>query len=177
MEAADKNRNRTSDGVRADVEAAEEVERLKAELRREHDTLLRALADFDNYRRRVERERSGAARSGKRDIILRLLDVLDGFDRALGHIDGAPASAIAAGVQALHRQLLGVLEAEGVTPMESLGESFDPRFHDAIGMVKSDEFESGAVAEELQRGYRWGDDMLRPARVRVAERRPPLGET
>jgi molecular chaperone GrpE len=53
--------------------------------------------------------------------------------------------------------------------MESLGESFDPRFHDAVGMVESDEFESGAVAEELQRGYRWGDDMLRPARVRVAQ--------
>jgi molecular chaperone GrpE len=65
--------------------------------------------------------------------------------------------------------LLGVLEAEGVTPMESLGKSFDPRFHDAIGMVESNEFESGAVAEELQRGYRWGDDMLRPARVRVAQ--------
>jgi molecular chaperone GrpE len=65
--------------------------------------------------------------------------------------------------------LLAVLEAEGVTSMESLGESFDPRFHDAVGVVKSDEYESGAVAEELQRGYRWGDDMLRPARVRVAQ--------
>lgn len=169
MEAADKNQNRTNDDERTDVEPAEEIERLKAELRREHDTLLRALADFDNYRRRVERDRLSAARSGKRDIILRLLDVLDGFDFALGHIDGAPASSIAAGVQALQRKLLGVLEAEGVTPMESLGESFDPRFHEAIGMVKSDEYESGTVVEELQRGYRWGDDMLRPARVRVAQ--------
>jgi len=169
MEAADKNRNRPNDGERTDAEAAAEVERLKAELQREHDALLRSLADFDNYRRRVERDRVSAARSGKRDIILRLLDVLDGFDLALAHMDGAPASSIATGVQALRRKLLGVLEAEGVTPMESLGESFDPRFHDAVGVVKSDEYESGAVAEELQRGYRWGDDMLRPARVRVAQ--------
>lgn len=169
MEAADKNSNRTNDGERTDAEPAAEVDRLKAELQREHDTLLRALADFDNYRRRVERDRLSAARSGKRDIILRLLDVLDGFDLALGHMGGAPASSIATGVQALHRKLLGVLEAEGVTPMESLGKSFDPRFHDAIGMVESNEFESGAVVEELQRGYRWGDDMLRPARVRVAQ--------
>ncbi len=168
MEAADKNRNRPNDGERTDAEAAAEVDRLKAELQREHDALLRSLADFDNYRRRVERDRLSAARSGKRDIILRLLDVLDGFDLALAHMDGAPAS-IATGVQALQRKLLGILEAEGVMPMESVGESFDPRFHDAVGVVKSDEYESGAVAEELQRGYRWGDDMLRPARVRVAQ--------
>jgi len=174
MEATGKNKKTPSEDERAedersDGDASEEIERLKSELRREHDTLLRALADFDNYRRRVERDRGSAARSGKREIILRLLDVLDGFDRALGHMDGAPASSIAAGVQALHRKLLGVLEAEGVTPMESLGEIFDPRFHEAIGAVESDEVESGAVAEELQRGYRWGEDVLRPARVRVAQ--------
>jgi molecular chaperone GrpE len=92
MEAADKNRNRPNDGERTDAEAAAEVDRLKAELQREHDALLRSLAGFDNYRRRVERDRVSEARSGKRDIILRLLDVLDGFDLALAHMDGAPAS-------------------------------------------------------------------------------------
>ena len=64
---------------------------------------------------------------------------------------------------------LGVLEAQGITPFESVGRRFDPELHDAIGTVESDEVESGAVAEEVQRGYRWGDDVLRPARVRVAE--------
>src|SRR5437868_8329017 len=90
---------------------ASEVERLKEEVRREHEMYLRALADFDNYRRRVERERAGAARSGKRDLIISLLDVIDNFDRALEHIGDAPSS-VSKGVQAIHRKLIGLLEAQ-----------------------------------------------------------------
>jgi Molecular chaperone GrpE (heat shock protein) len=145
-----------------------EVERLKEDLRREHDMYLRALADFDNYRRRVERERASAARSGKRDIILSLLETLDSFDRALEHIGDAPSS-VSKGVQAIHRKMLSLLEAQGVTPFKSEGEPFNPEMHEAIGSVETDEYESGTVANELQRGYRWGDEVLRPARVRVAQ--------
>ncbi len=72
------------------------------------------------------------------------------------------------GLQALHRQLLGLLEAQGVTPLQSVGETFNPELHEAIGSVESEEVEPGAVVEEVQRGYRWGDEVLRPARVRVA---------
>ena len=86
MEATNENKNR----VTGDEPA--EIARLQEELRREHDMYLRALADFDNYRRRVERDRSTAARSGKRDIVLPLLDILDGFDRALSHIGDQPSS-------------------------------------------------------------------------------------
>jgi molecular chaperone GrpE len=168
MEAPDQEKNRSDDEKSPGTEPEAEVERLKEELRHEHEALLRALADFDNYRRRVERDRASAARSGKRDVILSLLEVLDGFDRALNHIDDAPSS-VAQGVQAIHRNLLGVLERHGVTRFDSLGEPFDPRFHDAIGTVDSDEVESGTVADEFQRGYRWGDEVLRPARVRVAQ--------
>jgi molecular chaperone GrpE len=168
MEAPDQEKNRSDDEKSPGPEPEAEVERLKEKLRDEHETLLRALADFDNYRRRVERDRASAARSGKRDVILSLLEVLDGFDRALNHIDDAPSS-VAQGVQAIHRNLLGVLERHGVTRFDSLGEPFDPRFHDAIGTVDSDEVESGTVADEFQRGYRWGDEVLRPARVRVAQ--------
>jgi molecular chaperone GrpE len=151
-----------------DGDDASEVERLKEEVRREHEMYLRALADFDNYRRRVERERTSAARSGKRDLIVSLLDVIDNFDRALEHIGDAPSS-IADGVQAIHRKLLGLLEAQGITPLESRGETFNPELHEAIGSVATDQYESGTVADEVQRGYRWGDEVLRPARVRVAE--------
>jgi molecular chaperone GrpE len=168
MEAPDQEKNQSDDEKSPGTEPEAEVERLKEELRHEHEALLRALADFDNYRRRVERDRASAARSGKRDVILSLLEVLDGFDRALNHIDDAPSS-VAQGVQAIHRNLLGVLERHGVTRFDSLGEPFDPRFHDAIGTVDSDEVESGTVADEFQRGYRWGDEVLRPARVRVAQ--------
>jgi molecular chaperone GrpE len=161
MEATKKN-NQTMTG-----DEPSEIERLKEEVRREHDMYLRALADYDNYRRRIERERATAARSGKREIILQLLEVLDGFDRALQHVDDAPSS-VSEGLQLLHRKLLGLLEAQGVTPLQSLGETFNPELHDAIGTVKSEDVEPGAVADEVQRGYRWGDDLLRPARVRVA---------
>ena len=168
MEASEKNSGRGNADLRSAAESTSEVERLKEELRQEHDTLLRSLADFDNYRRRVERDRLSAARSGKRDIIIQLLDVLDDFDRALSHLDDAP-SAVSQGVRALHRKIEKVLEAQGVTPFNSAGESFNPQFHEALGTTKNDNVEPGVVAEELQRGYRWGDEVLRPARVRVAE--------
>jgi molecular chaperone GrpE len=162
MEATDQNKNAKAG------DSPSEIERLKEELRREHDMYLRALADYDNYRRRVERDRSAAARSGKRELILQLLEVLDGFDRALQHMGDAPSS-VSEGLQLLQRKLLNVLEAQGVTSLQSLGETFDPEFHDAIGTVQSEEFKPGTVADEVQRGYRWGDDVLRPARVRVAQ--------
>ena len=164
MEAPEKDARQAEDGA----EAIPEVKRLKEELRSEHDKLLRALADFDNYRRRVERERGTAAQSGKREVIVPLLEVLDGFDRALEHIDAAPP-AFAQGVQALHRSFLTVLERHGVTAFDSVGEKFDPRFHEAIATVATDEVESGTIVDELRRGYGWGDEVLRPALVRVAE--------
>jgi molecular chaperone GrpE len=161
MEATDKTAPRSSE------EASAEIERLREELRREHDLYLRALADFDNFRRRTERDSATAARSGKREIILSLLGVLDGFDRALQHLKDAPSS-VSEGLQALHRQFIGLLQAQGITPMQTVGEPFNPELHEAIGSVQSSEVESGAVAEEVQRGYRWGNDVLRPALVRVA---------
>ena len=162
MEAKERNKNQQAG------EEPSEIDRLKEEVRREHDMYLRALADHDNYRRRVERERAGAARSGKREVLLSLLDVIDGFDRALQHMGDAPSSVVE-GFEALQRKLLGVLAAHGVTPLQSVGETFNPEVHDAVGTVESGEVELNTVAEELQRGYRWGDDVLRPARVRVAQ--------
>jgi molecular chaperone GrpE len=141
--------------------------RLKEELRRDHEIYLRNLADFDNYRRRVERERASVAQAGKREMALSLLDVLDDFERALEHIDEAPAS-VSAGLSAIYRRLAGLLESQGVIPFESVGRPFDPALHEAVGSVESDEQESGVVLDELRRGYRWGEELLRPARVRVA---------
>ncbi len=161
METSDQEKNRTPGSESA------EIERLKNELQREHDLYLRALADYENYRKRSDRERATAARSGKREVILSLLDLLDGFDLALRHMGDAPAS-ITEGIDALHRKFLGLLQAQGVTPMRTVGETFDPQFHDAIGLVENEEVPPGRVAEEVQRGYRWGDEVLRPARVRVS---------
>jgi molecular chaperone GrpE len=163
METAD--RDDTARGNRANED---EIARLNEELRREHESLLRALADFDNFRRRVERDRLSMERAGIRAIVVKLLDVMDDFERALAHVDDGPP-AIAQGVRALQRKISGILEGQGVTPFSSLGEKFDPRIHEALGVVAQADLEPGTVAEELQRGYRWGEEVLRPARVRVAQ--------
>jgi molecular chaperone GrpE len=162
MEETEENKHTTSGDERS------EVKRLKEELRHEHEMYLRALADYDNYRKRVERERAAAARSGKRELLLSLLEVVDGFDRALEHAAKA-SPPVSEGLQALHRNFLGVLEKHGITPIAALGQTFNPELHDAIGLVPSNEHKSGVVVEELQRGYRWDGDVLRPARVRVAQ--------
>jgi len=145
-----------------------ELERLQEQLRNEHEMYLRALADFENYRRRVDRESSRTVRSGKREIILSLLEVLDGFDRAFQHAE-KNQSSLFEGLQAIHRKLLGVLQAQGIAPFDSVGQAFNPELHEAIAAVAANGHPSGTVVDDVQRGYRWGDEVLRPARVRVAQ--------
>src|SRR5262245_21274316 len=144
-----------------------EVKNLADELERERELRIRALADFDNYRKRVERDRGAAAQAGKRPIILAILDVMDDFDRALGHA-GHSADSIVEGVRAIRKRLAAVLQSHGITPIESVGQPFDPALHEAIGTVEG-EGESGTVVDEVGRGYLWNGDLLRPARVRVAK--------
>jgi molecular chaperone GrpE len=164
----DEPTEQTESGNTAAENSQAELGRLKAELGREHDMYLRALADFENYRGRVDRERAKAADSGKRELILPLLDVVDGFDRALAHATKVPAG-ILEGFHAIHRNLLDLLKGQGVTPIVSLGQPFDPAIHEAIGTVEGSEYPAGSVAGEVRRGYRFHNALLRPARVRVAQ--------
>ena len=148
--------------------AQAEIERLTQELNRERDMRLRALADFDNYRKRIQREWDSAAQAGKRQLVLALLDVMDDFDRALAYANTAPES-ILAGARVIHQRLMDLLQAQGVVPYTSAGQPFDAALHDAVDVIKTDQATSGVVLDELSRGYRWGDEVLRPARVRVAQ--------
>ena len=144
------------------------LESLRAELEQEHDRYLRTRADFENYRRRVERDRDVAARQAKRDLLLALVDLADGFDRALVHVGESPDS-VAAGLFGMQRRLGSLLEAEGVTSFESVGQPFDPTRHEAMATVRDGGGAPGTVVDEAGRGYLWKDELLRPARVRVAE--------
>jgi molecular chaperone GrpE len=164
-------------GAPAEVESlltSAEIRGIQSELERERELRMRALADFDNYRKRVERERGGAERTGKRAIILALLDVMDDFDRALDHVDQSP-DAVAEGLRAIHKRLADTLKAQGITPIESVGRQFDPTVHEAVGAIEAGAnkagtmFEPGAVTDETRRGYLWDGEVLRPARVRVAK--------
>jgi molecular chaperone GrpE len=144
-----------------------EIEALQAQVRSEHKMYLRSLADFDNYRRRTEREVAGAVQRGKRDLILAFLEVIDSFDRALQQA-GDAATPLVEGLQAVHRKTLAMLETQGIVPYRSVGEPFDPALHEAVASVVSTEYPPGVVIDELERGYRAGDAVLRPARVRVS---------
>ena len=148
--------------------AQAEIERLKQELSREHAMHLRALADFDNYRKRVQRERDSAAQAGKRQLVLALLDVMDDFERALAYANTAPES-ILTGARVIHKRLMDLLQAQGVVPYTSAAQPFDPALHEAVEVINTDQAMPGVVLNELSHGYRWGDEVLRPARVRVAQ--------
>ena len=142
------------------------------ELRREKDSLqdrlLRTAAEFDNYRKRVERERRELTDYIKADILAELLPIVDNFERAMQ----APASdgeALRKGVELIHKQMLDFLRKRGVTPIDALGADFDPNFHQAVIHETSSSHREGEVIEELQRGYMLGDKLLRPAMVKVAK--------
>ena len=141
---------------------------LRAEVQVAHERYLRTRADFENYRRRVDRDREVAVRQGKRELLIALVDLADGFARALVHVGESPDS-VAAGLHGMQRRLSSLLEAEGVTAFESVGRRFDPTRHEAVATVRDGGGAPGTVVDEAGRGYLWKNELLRPARVRVSE--------
>lgn len=149
------------------ADLAGEIERLQEDLQKERDRNLRTLADFKNYRRRVERDSDRLAEEGKREIILPLLDIIDDLEKAL-HWAGNEKQPFAKGVRIIHQKLLALLKAQGVVSFESVGTAFDHDRHEAVAIVKQEDLEPGTVIDELRRGYLWNDVLLRHAQVRVA---------
>jgi molecular chaperone GrpE len=150
-----------------DFNRDEEMVRLQSELLRVQDLYLRALADLDNFRKKVQQDHAKIAHIGKREILFKILEVVDSFDRALQQTSGLP-EPLAEGFHAISRQLQNILKGEGVTPMETLGQNFDPELHEAIATVGDEDETSGTIVAELSRGYLWEGDLLRPAKVSVA---------
>ena len=145
-----------------------EIQRLQEELINERDRNLRTLADFKNYRRRIERNGNKIAEEGKREIILPLLDIIDDMEKALKWVSHEEQPSVE-GMQIIHQKLLTLLERHGVLPFKCVGMPFDHNLHDAVAMVKQKGSKPGTVVEELRRGYLWNSQLLRPAQVRVAE--------
>jgi molecular chaperone GrpE len=133
--------------------------------------LQRLAADFSNYRKRMEAERLDYAKFAKADLIAKLLDILDAYDRALATIPhDLVTSSWVEGMWLIERKLRTILEAEGLQAIDSLGKPFDPYQHDAVAHVESDEPE-GTVITEHQKAYRLHDRVIRPAMVTVAKKR------
>ena len=132
------------------------------------DSLQRLKAEFDNYRKRTEREQSERAANSAARLVKELLPVLDDLERALEAATEHEEAKLEEGVRLVHRALLGILQREGVAEIETEG-AFDPHVHEALLAQPVEEAEPGSVVQVLQKGYRLGDRVLRPARVVVAE--------
>ena len=155
--------------------AAQRLARLQAEKDELMNMLIRRQADFDNYRKRIDRERGEDRQRATAVVIEQLLPVLDGFERALApHADPAYED-YRKGFELIYRQIVDALTRYGLEPIEAVGQPFDPNLHHAVDTVDDPEHEDGTVVHEHQRGYKLRDTVVRPSMVRVVQRRGPGG--
>jgi len=153
--------------LKADIAAA------KADAAEWQDRFLRKAAEFENYRKRIDREKTELRLSSQSSILLGLLPVMDGFDRALKYFGEAKSAAgsieqYRQGVELLYRHVLDTLAQTGVAPIEAEGKPFDPHQHEALSRVETSEVADGIIVSELRRGYMFNGNLLRPSQVIVA---------
>ena len=159
------------------VAARAELKRIEAENAELKDLVARRQADFENYRKRVERERSETYNRVVADVAAKLLPVVDNLKRALdaeASVEGAESDEFRhflSGVDLINKQLNGVLDALGVKPVAAVGEPFNPHIHEAVVTEPTDDYAPDTVMQELVTGYRLGDKLIRPALVKVATRK------
>jgi molecular chaperone GrpE len=143
------------------VEAQEKIDELNARI-------LRLTADYDNFRKRAQRDKDDVRQYANQDLLEKLLPVLDNFEMAISAVKDADPS-IKDGVQMIYDQLFNVLKDSGMEPIDAIGMQFDPNFHEAISQEESAEVEEGKVIQQVQRGFRLQDRLVRAARVVVAK--------
>jgi molecular chaperone GrpE len=158
-------------------ELREKLRKARADAQRNWQHFLHSAADLENYKKQAARERQDAVERTRRQMLMLVLGVLDNLERAMAYGDGqsdGATGAVIEGLRIMHRQILDQLRAIGVRPIEVAGKPFDPRMHEAIGVVppKRPEQAGGTIADEVLRGYLLNDDVLRPARVTVVAERP-----
>ena len=149
-----------------------EIERLESELDELRDIHLRKLAEFDNFRKRTDRERGEIKRHANEELLRDLLPVLDNFERALEHSAEAGAGAFREGVEMIAKQLWDTLERQGIQVVDPMGQPFSPEFHEAVHRVENSELEPGTIASVLARGYLCNGRLIRPAMVGVVAEAP-----
>jgi molecular chaperone GrpE len=166
-EGKDKKKHGGKEGI-AELEAA--LNKAKEEARENYDRLLRATADFENYKKRVAKEKSDLIRYGNEELLKALLPVIDNLERALEHAQAeGNQEGIKGGVEMTLQQFLQILQRFGVTPISAEGERFDPTRHEAVMEQATGAYTPGHVVSELERGYLLNDRLVRPAKVVVAK--------
>ena len=134
------------------------------------DQVKRQMAEFDNFRKRTEKEKNQTFEVGAKSIIEKILPVVDNFERGLASIpEEEQGSAFADGMNMIYKQLLNELEQAGVAVIEAVGKEFDPEYHNAVMQVENDELEPGTIAQELQKGYTYRDSVVRHSMVAVVQ--------
>lgn len=142
----------------------------KEQIEQLEDKVKRQLAEFENFRNRSEREKQAMFETGARSVIEKILPVVDNFERGFATVEPEDESdAFVDGMNKVYRQLMVQLEEIGVKPIEALGQEFDPNLHNAVMQVESDEYESGIIAQELQKGYLYRDNVVRHSMVAVVQ--------
>ena len=133
-----------------------------------NDKLKRQMAEFENFRKRTEKEKTQMYDMGAKSIIEKILPVIDNFERGLAAVpEEQREDAFVVGMDKVYRQMLTELDASGVKSIEAVGQEFDPNFHNAVMQVESEEYDSGVVAQELQKGYMYKDSVVRHSMVAV----------
>lgn len=172
------NKESASEEVKEEAEKSEEKEPskkekkdpLKEKLDELNDRLIRQVAEFDNFRKRTDREKAQMFEQGQGSVLEKLLPIVDNFERGLAAVpEDEKDGAFADGMNKIYKQLTKQLEDLGVTPIEAVGKEFDPNLHNAVMQVESEEYESGIVAQELQKGYKFHDTVLRHSMVGVSK--------
>ena len=146
-------------------------EQLQEELSVAQDQLLRARADFDNFRKRKAREMEQVRKTAAELLIRDILPAIDNLDLTLQHVEDTDSN-LAVGVSMVSKQLLETLSARGLSPIETLGKPFDPNHHEALSQMPSDDIEKDHILQEFQKGYMLGEMILRPAKVVVSSGAP-----
>jgi molecular chaperone GrpE len=164
--AAEPDAGAVDDAAREREDRVAQVERERDE---HYDRLLRVTAEFDNFRKRTERERRDISDRAVASLLEELLPIVDDFERALNAEAGSVDAAYREGVAIIHRQLTDLLQRRGVRPIDAVGAEFDPRVHQAVTYEAVPGHRDGEVVEELRRGYTLGDRLLRPSMVKVAK--------
>ncbi len=155
----------------------DELRRVKAEIDHLREMYLRKLAEFDNYRKRIDRERQELRRTAAEGLVSELLPVLDNFERAVQHAEESEPAAFREGVAMIARQFADILQRSGLETIDPTGQRFDPELHEAVQRIEGSEYAPGSIVGVFSRGYLFGGRLIRPAMVAVAvEPVSPLGD-
>lgn len=169
----DPNENAEPEAPAASEELSAALEAKEKEVQSLYDQLLRLKAEFENFRKRVDRERPEWIQQGKVSLLERLLPLYDVLLSAHEHVvrsqDGGDGGELARGLELIFKEFTKLFEAEGVRVIETVGQPYDFNLHEALGHVETDEYPDGVVAAELQRGYTLQGKVLRPAKVHIAK--------